>query len=89
MTCHPVAHTLGPRMSVTKCLWCGRAFTPRATGGKGQLFCRLAGRRALDATGRQWPVPSPQTRLGVFWRLALSRSPGDTANLGVFTTIRG
>ena len=41
-------------MSVTKCLWCGRAFTPRATGGKRQRFCRPACRRALDAAGRRY-----------------------------------
>jgi len=41
-------------MSVTKCLWCGRAFTPRATGGKAQRFCRPACRRAFDAAGRRW-----------------------------------
>jgi len=41
-------------MSVTKCLWCGRAFTPRATGRKAQRFCRPACRRAFDAAGRRW-----------------------------------
>jgi hypothetical protein len=41
-------------MSVTKCLWCGHAFTPRATGGKAQRFCRPGCRRAFDAAGRRW-----------------------------------
>ena len=41
-------------MSVTKCLWCGRAFTLRATGGKAQRFCRPACRRVFDAAGRRW-----------------------------------
>jgi hypothetical protein len=36
------------------CLWCGRAFTPRATGGKRQVFCRPFCRRALDAAGRRY-----------------------------------
>jgi len=45
-------------MSVTKCLWCGRAFTPR---GKAQRFCRPACRRAYDAAGRRW----------VAWALAI------------------
>jgi hypothetical protein len=41
-------------MSVTKCLWCGHAFTPRASGGKRQRFCRPACRRAIDAAGRRY-----------------------------------
>jgi len=36
------------------CLWCGKGFTPRATGGKPQAFCRPACRRAFDASGRRW-----------------------------------
>lgn len=36
------------------CAWCSRAFTPRATGGKPQVFCRPACRRAFDAAGRRW-----------------------------------
>jgi len=36
------------------CLWCGRGFTPRATGGKTQRFCRPRCRRAFDAAGRRW-----------------------------------
>jgi hypothetical protein len=41
-------------MTAAKCLWCNRVFTPRATGGKGQRFCRPACRRAFDAAGRRW-----------------------------------
>jgi hypothetical protein len=36
------------------CAWCGRAFAPGATGGKPQVFCRPACRRAFDASGRRW-----------------------------------
>jgi hypothetical protein len=36
------------------CAWCGRAFIPRATGGKRQVFCRPACRRDFDAAGRRW-----------------------------------
>jgi hypothetical protein len=36
------------------CAWCGRAFIPRATGGKRQVFCRPACRRGFDAAGRRW-----------------------------------
>ena len=35
-------------------MWCGRAFTPHATGGRAQRFCRSACRRAFDAAGRHW-----------------------------------
>jgi len=41
-------------MSVTKCLWCGRNFTPSTTGGHAQRFCRLPCRRAYDAAGRRF-----------------------------------
>jgi hypothetical protein len=40
--------------AMTPCLWCGRRFMPRASGGKPQSFCRPACRRALDARGRRW-----------------------------------
>ena len=36
------------------CLWCGKQFTPRRDGGKRQVFCREACRRAFDAAGRRW-----------------------------------
>jgi hypothetical protein len=36
------------------CLWCGKRFTPRRDGGKRQVFCRTACRRAFDAAGRRW-----------------------------------
>jgi hypothetical protein len=38
----------------TSCLWCGSTFTPRATGGHAQRFCRPTCRRAFDAAGRRW-----------------------------------
>jgi hypothetical protein len=36
------------------CLWCGNGFTPRRDGGKRQVFCCPACRRAFDAAGRRW-----------------------------------
>jgi len=36
------------------CLWCSRGFAPRRSGGKRQVFCRPACRRAFDAAGRRW-----------------------------------
>ena len=41
-------------MSVTKCLWCDRAFTPRATGGSPTKFCSAAHRKAYHAAVRHW-----------------------------------
>ena len=39
-------------MSVTKCLWCDRAFTPRATGGSPTKFCSAAHRKAYHSAVR-------------------------------------
>lgn len=41
-------------MTPCHCAWCSRAFAPRATGGKPQVFCRPACRRSFDAAGRRW-----------------------------------
>jgi hypothetical protein len=35
-----------------ECKWCERAFKPRSTGGRTQLFCSKAHRRNLDRAGR-------------------------------------
>jgi hypothetical protein len=37
-----------------ECPWCGRAFTPRATGGHPQMFCEPACRRSFHAEARTW-----------------------------------
>ena len=36
------------------CGWCEKGFTPRRDGGKRQVFCRPACRRAFDAAGRRF-----------------------------------
>ena len=41
-------------MSGTKCLWFGRAFTPRATGGSPAKFCSAAHRKAYHSAVRHW-----------------------------------
>jgi hypothetical protein len=43
------------------CIWCGRAFIPRATGGKRQVFCRPVCRRGFDAAGRRWVADAIST----------------------------
>jgi len=67
-------------MSVTKCLWCGRAFTPRTTGGKAQRFCRPACRRNLDAAGRRWVAEA--LAAGNLTIPDLRNAPGTTCALG-------
>ena len=38
------------------CLWCGRAFTPRATGGSAQKFCCTAHRQQFWIAARRWTM---------------------------------
>jgi len=44
---HPVALS-------TRCLWCGRAFAPRATGGSAQKFCSTGHRQEFWIAARRW-----------------------------------
>ena len=48
-TSHPVALS-------THCLWCGRAFTPRATGGSAQKFCSTEHRQDFWIAARRWTI---------------------------------
>jgi hypothetical protein len=36
------------------CLWCGRAFTPRTSGGSPQRFCSTGHRQAFWVAARRW-----------------------------------
>src|SRR5437763_17139021 len=45
------------------CLWCGRAFTPRATGGSAQRFCCLEHRKAFWTAVRRWTMRAIETGL--------------------------
>jgi hypothetical protein len=38
------------------CLWCGRSFKPRTTGGSAQRFCSAAHRHAFGSAARRWAV---------------------------------
>ena len=49
LTSHSVA-------SSTRCLWCGRAFTPRATGGSAQKFCSTGHRQEFWIAARRWTM---------------------------------
>jgi hypothetical protein len=39
-----------------RCLWCGRAFTPRATGGSSQKFCCAGHRQQFWIAARRWTM---------------------------------
>jgi len=38
------------------CVWCGRPFAPRRTGGSAQRFCSAGHRNAFWAAGRRWTM---------------------------------
>jgi hypothetical protein len=40
----------------TRCLWCGRAFKPRSTGGSVQRFCSTAHRQQFWIAARRWTM---------------------------------
>src|SRR5438045_4174046 len=45
------------------CLWCGRAFRPRATGGSVQRFCSTGHRKAFWTAARRWTMRAIETGL--------------------------
>jgi hypothetical protein len=38
------------------CVWCGRTFAPRATGGSAQKFCSSGHRQAFWIAARRWTM---------------------------------
>jgi hypothetical protein len=40
----------------TRCLWCDRMFTPRATGGSAQRFCSTGHRQQFWIAARRWTM---------------------------------
>src|SRR5690348_3476083 len=51
--------TLEPAWNPTPdghCLWCGRTFTPRMTGGSSQKFCCTAHRQQFWIAARRWTM---------------------------------
>ena len=40
----------------TRCLWCDRTFTPRATGGSAQKFCCTGHRQQFWIAARCWTM---------------------------------
>jgi hypothetical protein len=45
------------------CLWCGRTFTPRVTGGSAQKFCSTGHRQAFWIAARRWTMLAIETGL--------------------------
>jgi hypothetical protein len=39
-----------------RCLWCGRDFTPRTTGGSAQKFCCTGHRQQFWIAARRWTM---------------------------------
>ena len=46
-----------------RCLWCGRAFTPRATGGSAQKFCCSGHRQQFWIAARPWTMSAIEVGL--------------------------
>src|SRR4051794_26140755 len=47
----------------TNCLWCGRTFSPRATGGSAQRFCSTGHRQAFWIAARRWTMRAVEAGL--------------------------
>jgi len=78
------AHHADPKPSCTRpqCLWCGRAFTSRITGGSPQRFCSTGHRQAFWVAARRWTMRAveagllnvdclrcPRTSVHAVWRV--------------------
>ena len=50
-------------MNTAHCLWCGRAFMPRRTGGSAQRFCSTGHRQAFWIAARRWTMRALETGL--------------------------
>src|SRR5918911_1407656 len=48
---------------ISQCLWCGRAFRPRTTGGSAQRFCSTEHRHAFWVAARNWTIRALETGL--------------------------
>src|SRR5260370_40967352 len=62
---HPTPNLGSTAESVEKagCLWCGRVFTPRKTGGSAQRFCSTEHRKAFWTAARRWTMRAIETGL--------------------------
>jgi hypothetical protein len=51
------------RMFAIRCVWCGRPFTPRRTGGSAQKFCSTGHHQAFWVAARRWTIRAIETGL--------------------------
>jgi hypothetical protein len=59
-----VACTVPPKPTLQhECLWCGRTFTLRLTGGSAQKFCSTGHRQAFWIAARRWTMRAIETGL--------------------------
>jgi len=56
-------HDPEPPKAKTDCLWCGRVFTPRMTGGSPQRFCSTGHRQAFWVAARRWTMRAVEAGL--------------------------
>jgi hypothetical protein len=64
------------------CLWCGRSFEPRTTGGKPQKFCGAPHQAAFFGAARAWALKlietgliTPETLKAVVANVQVVRAP--------------
>src|SRR6516162_7964304 len=50
-----VTKSLQPALDAC-CLWCGKTFTPRVTGGSAQKFCSTGHRQEFWIAARRWTM---------------------------------
>ena len=63
MTIAAGPHNREPSSESANCLWCGRAFTPRMTGGTPQRFCSTGHRQAFWIAARRWTMRAVEAGL--------------------------
>jgi hypothetical protein len=65
------------------CLWCGRAFRPRTTGGTDQRFCGAGCRDAFWSAARSWVALAFQTGLLTADALKAAQSSEHAVSAGI------
>lgn len=59
----PVSATAYAQRKAANCIWCGRPFAPRRTGGSAQRFCSARHRQAFWIAARRWTMRLIETGL--------------------------
>jgi len=61
----PVPPAAPSQAMAANCVWCGRPFAPRRTGGSAQRFCSTGHRHAFWIAARRWTMRAIET--GPVW----------------------